>query len=86
MESLCRQLGVSNHLPILERAWQAEMGGWEKMARIAAIENFSLIVEVSSSPAMQEMNLRRRELVRRLNRYFKVPFLRDITVRMMNGD
>ncbi|MFA5975309.1 MAG: DciA family protein [Elusimicrobiota bacterium] len=86
VRSFCREKGLSNHLPLLEKAWQAEMGGWDGQARIVALDNFSLIVEVKSSPAMQEINLRRRELVRRLNRYFQKAFLRDISVRMMSDD
>ncbi len=87
VKTLCRGLGVSEHLPVLEKAWQAEMGGWDGQARIAALDKFSLVVEVKSSPAMQEITLRRRELVRRLNRHFAAPFLRDVTVRMMpDGD
>jgi len=86
VQTFCRQSGLSERLPLLERAWQAEMGGWEGVARIAALDHFSLVVEVKSSPAMQEISLRRRELVRRLNRYFETPFLRDMTVRMTTND
>jgi len=82
LHGLCRQVGISEHLSILERAWEAEMGGWAGMARICALDHQSLVVEATSSPALQEITLRRRELVRRLNRYFKHPFLRDLTVRM----
>lgn len=82
----CRQIGLSERLSLLEKAWQAEMGGFDGVAQITAIDHFFLIIEVKSSPAMQEINLRRRELVRRLNRHFETPLLRDITVRMQNGD
>ncbi len=84
-ERFCRQLGLSDSLSMLERAWQAEMGGWANMARIAALDNLSLVVEVKSSPAMHELTLRRRELVRRLNRHMGTTFLRNIIVRMQDG-
>ena len=85
-QRFCRQVGLSDALSMLERAWEAEMGGFGGMARISALDNLSLVVEVKSSPAMQEITLRRRELVRRLNRYMGTSFLRDITVRMQDGD
>jgi hypothetical protein len=56
------------------------------MAKIVALDNQALLVEVTSSPAMQEITLRRKELLRRMNRYFKDPFIKDIQVRMaQNG-
>ena len=70
----------------LSLAWEAEMGGWSRLARVVALDRFSLVVEVDSSPALQELSLRRQELVRRLNRHFEAPFIKHITVRMsQNG-
>jgi hypothetical protein len=79
---LFKRMGLTPELALLERAWDAEMGSWGTMARLAAIDKGSLVVEVTSSPAMQEISLRRRELVRRLNRFFPSPVVRHLTVRM----
>ena len=84
-QRLMGRLGLNESLAVLQRAWEAEMGAFSDQARIVAIENRALIVEVFSSPALQEMSLRRRELLRRINRYFEDPFLHQITVKMTNG-
>ena len=79
---LCRQLGLREDLMLLEKAWESEIGGMAAMARIVALDNYSLLVEVTTSPAMHELTMRRKELLRRVNRYFSDPFIRDIQVRM----
>ena len=79
---LCRRLGLSENLSLLERGWEAEAGDLSPWARVVALERSSLVVEVNSSAAMQEIALRRRELVRRLNRHLPEGFVRNITVRM----
>lgn len=81
-DQITRKLGLTQTLTLLERAWDAEMGGWAGMARIVAIDNFSLVIEASSSPALQEITLRRKELLRKLNGHLQQSFLKDITVRV----
>ncbi len=58
------------------------MGGWGRLAKIVALDKGALVVEVNSSPAMQEVSLRRKELIRRLNRHFQTPFIHHLTVRI----
>src|SRR5438105_3880820 len=79
---LCRQLGLSSDLTLLERAWETEIGGMATMAWIVALDREILVVEANSSVAMQELTLQRRELLRRLNRHFPKPFLKALTVRI----
>jgi len=81
-QDLTRQLGLSECLILLDRAWEAEVGRLAEWARIVALDRSALVVEVDSSPAMQELTLRRRELVRRLNRHFPEEWVKQITVRM----
>src|SRR5437016_899887 len=87
--ALSRQLGLSEHLAMLDRAWDAEIGGLSRMARIVALDRLPtgqdgavLVVEADSAPAMQEISLRRKELVRRLNRHFPEEFVKQITVKI----
>jgi len=77
-----KKLGLSQDLMILERAWDQEMGGMREFARIAALSGPSLVIEADSSSIMQEISLRRRELVRKLNHHLPVPFIRQITVKL----
>lgn len=76
------RMGLNSRLAVLEHAWESEIGSLSRMAKVAAIDNAALVVEVESSTAMQELSLRRRELLRRLNRHFAHPFLKDISLRI----
>ena len=77
-----QKLGLSTDLAMLEYAWNLEVGSLREYARISALDHASLVIEVDSSSVMQEISLRRRELVRKLNKHLPVPFLQQITVRI----
>lgn len=83
---LWSSLNISHDLSLIERAWDAEIGGLTSMAHLVALERDALVVEATSSPAMQELSLRRKELVRRLNRHFPHPLFRQLTIRMAQTD
>ena len=85
MDSITRQLKLSTELSVLERAWDAEIGSLGGMVRLAALDRNNLIVEAVSSVAMQEIALRKRELMRRLNKHFLQPWIYTMTVRMRDG-
>ena len=82
VRSFSQRIGLTEELTILDRAWEAEVGPMARLAKIVAIDGEALVVEVSSSPAMQELTLRRKELIRRINKHFKVPFLKYIHVKV----
>ena len=88
VQRITERLGLSENLALLDRAWESELGGVARLARIVALERLpaaagaSLVVEADSAPAMQEISLRRKELVRRLNRHFPEEFIKHITVRI----
>ena len=77
-----RKLGLSSDLMVLENAWQRELGNLREDAHIAAVDRNALIVDVRSATVMQEISLRRKELIRRLNRHLPVPMIEQIIVRM----
>jgi hypothetical protein len=79
-----QDLGLSEHLAMLERAWDSELGGLAKIVRIVALDRAVLVVEAASAPAVQEISLRRKELVRRLNRHFPNDVIENLTVRIAN--
>jgi hypothetical protein len=80
--SVFKDLGLSHNLALLERAWQMELAGLASLVQVVAIDKGALVVEAVSAPAMQEISLRRHELIRRINRHFANPFVQYITVRM----
>ena len=77
-----RKLGLSTDLAVIEYAWDQEVGHLREYARIAALDHSALIVEVDSHSVMQEISLRRRELVKKINKHLPTPFLNQITVRI----
>ncbi len=82
VRSFSQRFGLTDQLSLLERAWEAEIGSLARLAKIIAIDGETLVVEVSSSAAMQELSLRRKELIRRLNKYFKEPFVKFIQTKV----
>lgn len=82
IQGLSKKLGLTSELAFVERAWDSEIGGLAGCARIVAIDQSQLVVEAASSSAMQEMTLRRKELIRRMNKHFAAPLVRGITVRL----
>jgi len=82
VHGLSKKLGLSTDLAVIEHAWNLEVGGIREFARISALDNAALVIEVDSSSVMQEISLRRRELIRKLNKHLPEPFLRQITVRI----
>jgi len=81
VQRITQQLGLSENLALLDRAWEAELGGLTKLARIIALDHDALVVEVISAPAMQELYLRKKELIRRINRHFPSPFIKWLNLR-----
>jgi len=82
LRGLSQKLGLSSDLLMLENVWDRELGRMSQFARISAIEKACLVVEADSSAVMQEISLRRQELVRKINKHFPVPFIQHITVRI----
>ncbi len=82
VQQFTRKLGLSSDLAVIEHAWNQEVGNLRDYARIAALDHSALVVEVDSHSVMQEISLRRRELVKKLNKHLPTPFLNQITVRI----
>jgi hypothetical protein len=82
LPELSKKIGLSPDLLVLESVWEREIGGLRENARVAALDNATLVVEVDSAVVMQEISLRRRELVRKLNKHLPVPFIQQIHVRI----
>ena len=82
VQRFSKKLGLSTDLAVLEHAWALELGRLSTSARIAAVDNAFLIVDVDSHSVMQEISLRRKELLRKLNKHLPTPFLQQITVRI----
>ena len=86
VQEFSKRLGLSAELAILEHAWNRELGHLSSDARIVALHASALVVEVNSHVVMQEVSLRRRELVRKINRHFPAPMIEQISLRMGSND
>ena len=79
---LTEKLGLTSDLSMIERAWRIEIGALQDVARILALDHGGLVVETDSNVVMQEISLRRGELVRKLNSHLRAPLIRQIIVRL----
>jgi hypothetical protein len=79
---ISNKLGLSADLAVIDRAWSMEIGSLKDVARIVAWDKASLVVETDTHAVMQEISLRRKELVRKLNRHLPTPSLHHISVRI----
>ena len=63
-------LGLNEETGAVFSIWEKELGRLAKSAVIAGIQKKTLLVEVESSAHFQELNLRRKELIRKINGHF----------------
>lgn len=70
MALLRRQLGLDETTCAVMRVWEKEFVPQFPYARLEGVKKNQLIIEVQSSVQFQEMTLRRRELVKKINQYF----------------
>jgi hypothetical protein len=82
VHSISQKLGLSSDLNMIDRAWALEIGALQDVARIVALDHATLVIEVDSHAVMQEVSLRRKELVRKLNRHMPAPIFRQMVVRI----
>lgn len=67
---LKRQLGLDEKTYAVLKIWEKEMGPQMKYARLSGVKKGTLMVEVDSSVHLQELVLRRRELIKKINQHF----------------
>lgn len=81
-QQVTRKLGLTSELGMIDHAWSREIGRLKDHLQILAIDNGTLVLEARSHAAMQEMLLRRKELIRKMNNHFSSALLHNITVRI----
>lgn len=67
---------------MIDYAWSREVGRLKDYVKITAIDNGTLVIEAQSHAAMQEMLLRRKELIRKMNKHFASTLIHNISVRI----
>lgn len=68
--ALRRQLGLTEDTFALMQVFERVMGPMAGSVKLEAIQRTTLIVEVASSVHLQEMTLRKREIINKINQHF----------------
>jgi predicted nucleic acid-binding Zn ribbon protein len=70
LEALKKQLGLEDEFPAVIMIWEKEVGGLARHAKVSGIKKGVLIIDVSSSAHMQELTVRKRDIIKRINQHF----------------
>ncbi|OGS03865.1 MAG: hypothetical protein A2204_05665 [Elusimicrobia bacterium RIFOXYA1_FULL_47_7] len=83
LDAIKKQLGLDEKIHVIMQAWEKELGAMSKDAELVAVHKGTLLVEVASSAHFQELSLRKRELINKLNQYFgKEKFVKAIKIKL----
>jgi hypothetical protein len=69
INGLRRQLGLDDITYAVMRAWEHEAGALLQGAELIGIQKGKLIVAVANSVYFQELMLRKRDLIKKINQY-----------------
>lgn len=87
IESLKKQLGLDEKFTTVIKIWDDVLGPLAKDAQLVGIKRGQLLVDVTSSAHFQELTLRRREIISKINQYFgKEAVVKDIRLRIKTED
>jgi hypothetical protein len=73
-----------DNLYILNDAWEKEMSGFKNYFDLAAVEKNVLIINARTSVAANEVRIRKHEIIRSINKYFKNKWIKDVKVFVRN--
>jgi hypothetical protein len=80
---LKKQLGLDENYFTVLRIWEKEIRPFACNAELSGFSKGRLVVEVASSVHFQELTLRKRELINKLNQYFGArKVVKDIKVQL----
>jgi hypothetical protein len=70
IEVLKHQLGLNEDFITVLKVWEKELGPIASKVEIAGFKKGQIFVDVVSSVYMQELIIRKKELLKKLNQYF----------------
>lgn len=65
-------------MAVLNAVWEKEWGYYNYW-KLAGVKKGTLLVDVSSSAAAQELQARNRQVMRSLNQYFQKPWIKRVS-------
>lgn len=68
----------SDRMVVLNVVWEKEWGYFGHW-KLAGVKKGTLLVDVSSSAAAQELQTRSRQVIRSMNQYFQKPWIRGVS-------
>jgi len=78
-----QQLGLNEDFLTVIKLWDNVLGSLAKHAVITGYKKGQVFVDVSSSAHMQELILRKKELMRKINQYFGTKkVVKDIKLKL----
>jgi len=86
IDALKRELGLNEKMFAVLKIWEKELGPLAKNCEIAKIKKDEIFVEVASNAHLQELTMRRKELIRKINQHFgSEKVLRNIKIQLKQG-
>jgi len=83
IELIKRQLGLNEDFQAVTKIWENILGPMARHAEIAGFKKGQLFIDVSSSPHMQELVIRKKELIRQINQHYGAKkFIKDIKLKL----
>lgn len=83
MELLQSRLGIDERLFSVQKIWDKELHNLSGYTEITGIRKGALIVEVASNAVLNELTLRKRELLNKINQHFgKKRFIATIKLKL----
>lgn len=76
LNDLKKQLGLDADFITLMKVWDKEVA----IAQICGYKNGTILAQTPSSAALAEINLRKREIIRKLNQYLGEPKIKNIKI------
>jgi hypothetical protein len=80
LNNIKKQLGLDADFVTLMKVWDKEV----PIAQICGYKNGAIFAQTQSSAALAEINLRKREIIKRLNQYLGERKIKDIKVSIGN--
>ena len=70
IKSVKTQIGLDEKTYTVFKIWDDILGPLAKNARLTEIRRGQLIIDVASSSHFHELNIRKKELLKKINQYF----------------
>lgn len=69
ISSVRNQLGLDENTFVIIKACEKELGRYGKNAELTGVVKGKLVIEVASSAHFQELSLRRKQIINKLNQH-----------------